>query len=389
MAKVYQDSRTRKQGTLRPWCIAYVGLDGKRHREKTTAYTKAEAESLLRNKMSDITKAKLTDVQSIEAIKPRMFEDFIKEEYLPHCKATHTSTTFKGDQTFFRAVMPIFGKRPLRSITSGDLQRFVDQRAHRVLYYRKDDKGKKVPVIAKPATTNRELMFMSGALREALRRGYVEKNAATGIRQLPEHNNKLRWLTPQEEERLLGYAPEFLKPIVATALHTGMRLGEVLGLKWADVDFEQKIVRISQSKNHKVRYIPMNRQLVALVESIPHFTGKEGPSPYVFTNPRTGLRYVDTGHRFGRVARKAGLRDVTFHTLRHTFASRLAQAGVPLNTIRELLGHGTMVMTMRYAHLAPNNLREAVEVLSGLTQAQPHDGASSRHAKRVRRASRH
>jgi integrase len=386
MAKVYQDTRSRKQGGLRPWCISYVGLDGKRHREKTTAATKAEAEAILRKKLSELTKAKLTDAHSVEAIKPRLFEDFIKEEYLPHCKAMHTSTTYRSDQTFFRAVLPIFGKRPLRSITTGDLQRFVDQRAHRILYYTKDEKGKKVPVTAKPATTNRELMFMSGALREALRRGYVEKNSATGIRQLPEHNNKLRWLTPQEEERLLGYAPDFLKPIILTALHTGMRLGEILGLKWADVDFEQKIVRVSQSKNHKVRYIPMNRQLVALLESIPHFTGKHGPSPYVFTNPKTGSRYVDTGHRFGRVSRRSGLRDVTFHTLRHTFASRLAQAGVPLNTIRELLGHGTMVMTMRYAHLAPNNLREAVEILAPNEQeAAKQNGRSKNKGARLRK----
>jgi len=381
MAKVYQDSRSRKQGTLRPWCISYVGLDGKRHRDKTSASTKAEAEALLRKKMSDITKARLTDAQSVDAIKPRLFDEFIKEEYLPHCKATHTRTTYKGDVTFWRAVLPIFGRRPLRSITTGDLQRFVDQRAHRVVRYVADAKGKKVGMAAKPATTNRELMFLSGALREALRRGYVEKNAATGIRQLPEHNNKLRWLTPQEEERLLGYAPDFLKPIVLTALHTGMRLGEILGLKWADVDFEQKLVRVSQSKNHKIRYIPMNRPFVGLMESVPHYTGTEGPSPYVFTNPKTGLRYIDIGHRFGRVSRKAGLQDVTFHTLRHTFASRLAQAGVPLNTIRELLGHGTMVMTMRYAHLAPNNLREAVEMLSEPIPAT----AKNRRGKRVLR----
>ncbi len=88
-----------------------------------------------------------------------------------------------------------------------------------------------------------------------------------------------------------------------------------------------------------------------------------------FTNPETGTRYLDVGHRFGEVSRKAGFSDVTFHTLRHTFASRLAQAGVPLNTIRELLGHGCMVMTMRYAHLAPNNLRDAVEMLPGRSLA--------------------
>jgi integrase len=145
-----------------------------------------------------------------------------------------------------------------------------------------------------------------------------------------------------------------------------MRQGEVLHLKWADVDFEQKIVRVARSKNHRTRYIPMNRALVALLEAIDHFTGKDGPNPFVFVNHKSETRFVDIGHRFGRVTRRAGYNDVSFHTLRHTFASRLAQAGVPLNTIRELLGHGSMVMTMRYAHLAPNNLREAVELLNSV-----------------------
>ncbi len=370
MAKVYQDKRVRKNGGLRPWCVSYVGLDGKRHREKTPASTKEEAQAILRKRMSEITKAKLTDAPSVEALKPVSFEEFVKEEYLPHCKATHTVSTYSGNMKFAKAVMPTFGRKLLRSITTGDIQKFVDQRAHRVLRYGKVEGGKKIPIIAKPATTNRELMFLSGAMREALRRGYVERNPATGIRQLPEHNDKLRWLTPQEEERILGYCPAWLKPIVLCALNTGMRQGEVLHLKWADVDFEQKIVRVARSKNHRTRYIPMNRALVALLEAIDHFTGKDGPNPFVFVNHKSETRFVDIGHRFGRVTRRAGYNDVTFHTLRHTFASRLAQAGVPLNTIRELLGHGTMMMTMRYAHLAPNNLREAVEILSPIPANQ-------------------
>src|SRR4029077_11468622 len=119
-------------------------------------------------------------------------------------------------------------------------------------------------------------------------------------------------------------------------------------------DFEQKIVRITQAKNHRTRYIPMNELLEELLESIPAFVGKAGPSPFVFTNPETGTRFVNIDASFRGSCRKAGFSDVTFHTLRHTFASRLVQVGVPLNTVRELLGHGTMQVTMRYAHLAPN-----------------------------------
>jgi integrase len=86
-------------------------------------------------------------------------------------------------------------------------------------------------------------------------------------------------------------------------------------------------------------------------------------------------RYKDLSRAMARVCTQAGLEDVTFHTLRHTFASRLAQAGMPLNTIRELLGHGDMKVTMRYAHLAPNNLREAVETLENRTPVVQSGGA--------------
>jgi integrase len=138
--------------------------------------------------------------------------------------------------------------------------------------------------------------------------------------------------------------------------------------KWADLDFEQRLVRASHTKNHKVRYIPMNERLHGLLESPDHFSGPKGPSPYVFTNPDTGTGFNNVNGAFERTCERSGFDDVTFHTLRHTFASRLAQAGIPLNNIRELLGHGDMKVTTRYAHLAPNNLREAVETLENRTR---------------------
>lgn len=361
MAKVYQDRRARKKGGVRPWCISYVGLDGKRHRDRTPATTKAEAEAILRKRMSEITKAKLTDSRDTESLKPRGFEQFMRDEYLPHCKATHTASTYTRDQSLAARVLKHFGRMTLRAIGSGDVQRYVDQRVGAESRYKK-------PV--RPATVNRELMCISGALTEAMKRGYIDRNPVVGVPQLPEHNDRLRWLTSKEEERVLGYAPEFLKPIVLTALHAGMRRGEIMRLKWADVDFDQRLIRVAESKSHKTRYIPINKTLFALLEAIEPFTGPKGPSPYVFTNPVTGTRYEDVSHTFDRAATKAGFDDVTFHTLRHTFASRMAQDGVPLKAIQELLGHGTMQMTMRYAHLGPNNLRDAVAALDVVREAK-------------------
>ena len=94
-------------------------------------------------------------------------------------------------------------------------------------------------------------------------------------------------------------------------------------MKWADVDFDQRLIRVAESKSHKTRYIPINDTLKGVLESIEHFTGPKGPSPYVFTNPVTGTRYEDISHTFDRAANKSGFDDVTFHTLRHYPVSRI------------------------------------------------------------------
>lgn len=384
MAKVYQDTRSRKTGALRPWCISYVGLDGKRHRDKTTAATKAEADAILRKKMSEVTKAKLTDAHTLEAAKPKPFKEFLTKEYLPHCQATHTPSTYYGDRSCAKSSLPYFGALSLRSITPGTIQRFIDQQAAREIGPAK--KRRKI----RPATVNRLFMFVSGVLAEAVRRGYIDRNPASRIPQLPEHNDKLRWLTDAEEERLLAFAPDYIKPLILTSIHTGMRKGEVLRLKRADLDFEQRLLQVTQAKNHRVRYIPMNDTLMELLRSIPPYVGKKGPSPYVFTNPETGVGFTNIDHGYRESVRKAGLTGVNFHTLRHTFASRLVQAGVPLNTVRELLGHGTMQVTMRYAHLAPNNLHEAVAVLAKKRSADtPATDRKLMPLKRAARLQRH
>jgi len=345
-------------------------MDGRWHRERTTATTKEQASRILAQKMGAISEAKLQGAPSIEALKPMTFEDFVNKEYLPHCQATHTPETYYGDRSLGAILNRHFGKMLLRSITSGEVQRYLDRCTLETVG--KDDNGK--ALTRRPATVNRRRAFLSGIFSEAERRSYVDRNPVRAATHLPEHNDRLRWLNDTEEERLLGYAPGWFQSIIQVALHTGMRKGELLRLKWADLDFEQRLVRASHTKNHRVRYIPMNQKLYTLLQSIDHFSGPKGPSPYVFTNPETGSRYKALNGTFERTCERAGFDDVTFHTLRHTFASRLAQAGIPLNTIRELLGHGDMKVTMRYAHLAPNNLREAVETLADRTKAWSQSG---------------
>lgn len=356
MATVWKDTRRRANGT-RPWCIRWKGLDGRWRRERTNAQNKVQAQAILGQRLRKLTEAEVTGVQSVEALQPKTFSEFVTEEYLPHCEPpTCTQSTYKGYKYIVQQAKPFFGDMLLRAITLGDIKRYIDSRKNRQTRYKR-------PV--RPATVNRELMLLSGIFTEAVARGYIDRNPAHGISQLPEHNDKLRWLTDDEEDAIMKRCPDWLGPIVQTALLTGMRKEEILTLEWGNVDLDRREIRVVRTKNHKTRYIPIN---AALHEILGPFRG--AASAAVFPNPRTGLPYRDISHAFQRACDAASVSGVTFHTLRHTFASRLVQAGVPLNTVRELLGHSSIKVTMRYAHLAPNNLREAVSLLKRTRSVQ-------------------
>jgi integrase len=150
-------------------------------------------------------------------------------------------------------------------------------------------------------------------------------------------------------------------PLWKALLYTGSRLGEIVGLTWADVDFERAVISIRQEKTGKRKTTPISAVLREVLLALPRGVG----AARVFTRPDGSAFSVREAQRAFSVARRlAGLRaELTPHSLRHTFASWLAIAGTPLRTIQELLGHRDLRMTIRYAHLSPAHLREAVEVI--------------------------
>jgi integrase len=146
---------------------------------------------------------------------------------------------------------------------------------------------------------------------------------------------------------------------VIVALNTGLRLGELIGLTWERVDLSRGVIRLELTKSGRRREVPMNdASYRALVVLGPRAGGR------VFKT-----RYIKTA--YNNAVEVAKLDDVTFHTLRHTFASWAIMRGVTLKELQELLGHSSLTMTMRYAHLAPEHLRTAVSRLEGLTSTEP------------------
>ncbi|MHC4196901.1 MAG: site-specific integrase [Planctomycetota bacterium] len=189
----------------------------------------------------------------------------------------------------------------------------------------------------------------------------VEEDTLKKVRKvklLKEPPGRLRFLSKEECQALIEVCSPHLRPIVVTALNSGMRKGEILRLRWEQVDLKHGFILLDITKNGERREIPINSTLRATLEAIPH-----GPkSEYVFVD-RNGNPFKDVKRSFRTACRRAGISDFRFHDLRHTFASHLVMGGVDITTVKELLGHKTLTMTLRYAHLAPSHKVNAVRVL--------------------------
>lgn len=141
------------------------------------------------------------------------------------------------------------------------------------------------------------------------------------------------------------------------ALYTGMRRGEIFNLKWFDVDFNRGLIQIRESKSGKKRVVPINVTIKMLLDDL------KPKSEYVFPSPKTGGKLDNIKRSFRRAVTEAGIEDFRFHDLRHTAATRMADAGADTFTLMKILGHSDIRMTARYAHATDAALRRAVENL--------------------------
>ena len=165
----------------------------------------------------------------------------------------------------------------------------------------------------------------------------------------------------EAEPQAAAYLPDFIR----LALHTGMCKGELLGLEWSRVDFSANLIHLTSihTKSGKRRSIPLNNTARSVLIHRAGFRAKHCPaSPWVFCDA-AGTRIANVRRSFDTACRKSGIVDFHIHDLRHTCAARMVSAGIALAEVRDLLGHSSIVMTERYAHLSPENIRAAVAVL--------------------------
>ena len=212
--------------------------------------------------------------------------------------------------------------------------------------------------ISKPRI-NRYIASLKCFFNRLIDWGKIETNPCRGIKLYPEFA-RTHWLEAGQRTELLAHCTARLRPIVEIALLTGLRKGDILGLTWDRIDFEQGLIRIIQGKTQTPLFLPMSPALASVLRGVARDMG----SPYVFQRGGRGLRqYGWLRTDFAKARKAAGLAGTRFHDLRHTAATELRRLGGDLQVVQQLLGHKSIRTTMRYSHVHPTELREAVNKL--------------------------
>lgn len=323
------------------WWIRYNDSNGRYRREK--AGSKSVAIKLVDKRRTEALQGKKLPEKLRRATVT--FAD-ISRDALAYSKAH--KRTYGDDLARMERILGWFRDRSADSITPQEIERHFEQCIE-------DEKWA-------PSTVNHYRSLLSLTYRLAIRDGKATSNPARATRHRREDNSRVRYLTPEEETKLRtemearwpGHSPE-----LDIALHTGLRLSEMYGLDWQDVDLARCLILIRRGKNGESRYARLNSiALKALTELRKRSDGTGAVIRNLEGEPLAGPRYW-----FEKAIAKAGIADFHWHDLRHTFASRLTMAGVGLRATQDALGHKSIAMTVRYSHLAPDFLLNVVEKL--------------------------
>jgi integrase len=346
-----------RQGKPCPiWWASFTDASGERIRRSTGTANRQEAAALE-------AKWKLEAHQEKRWGKePERDFDSLMVEYLN----AHTDKRSAGrDREITRNLRAVFRGKVLNSLGAADIRGYIEWR--------------KTKGVA-PATINRELALFSAALNFACRELEWDIPNPVSGRKLKEPEGRVRWLMRAEAVALTQAAESepkapHLADFIQLALNTGMRRGEMLGLEWKRVDLKAGLIHLeaAHTKAGKRRAVPLNETARSAILSRLKFRAANCPaSPWVFCD-REGTRLGSVRKAFETACRRAKIEDFTIHDLRHTCAAWLVSEGAQLAAVRDLLGHSTIKMTERYAHLAPENVREAVSLLE-VRSRFGHDG---------------
>jgi len=333
------------------WYIDYY-LKGRRKRRKIGP-SKKLAQQVLQDVHVKIAKGEYLGVYDKKKI---LFEDF-SQQYLAFSKTNKAKSTQRRDRFSVAQLISVFKGKYLFEITPRMIEKY---------------KAKRLGKVA-PATVNRELACLKHMYTKAIEWGYLKTNPVKSVKLLKEPPGRLRYLRPKEVKKLLDACRGYLRSIVITALNTGMRKGEILALCWKDADLENRKVTVRKPKNNEIRVIPINQ---TLYRELSNLSG-QSDGEYVFTNG-DDCPFGDIKKGFSAALKRAGIEDFHFHDLRHTFGSHLVMQGVDLKTVQQVMGHKDIKMTMRYSHLSPEYVQEAIGRLDSVWTLYGHSDKSEK-----------
>lgn len=325
------------------------------HRDGAQAY-----ETTLRRRLVDGKSVYLSSDPRVASERPESFDDFAARWFDTYVKtnlAESTQAEYAG--VLRRVLVPFFGTKPLIAIDAYAIERLKASRREN----------------ASAKTVNNDLFVLSKLLRTAVEWGALQ--SAPRIQFLEQDPAKTDFLTPSESQLLLENTsdPKW-RLFFFVALRTGLRAGELIGLRWEDIDLKTRLIIVRRNivkgvvkspKSRRIRYVAMASDLQSVLGAI------RQPIGYVFVQfgDEPIFRHM-AYNALKRACRRAGLRRVGLHALRHSFASHLVMEGKDLYSVGRLLGHADPITTQRYAHLAPAYLQSVVEALPRI-QAETAD----------------
>lgn len=336
------------------WQWGFCDSTGRYRRH--VARTKSEARAYLEKARTLVREGRWLNRRKAVSVS---FEQAVAR-FLDHGEATLRPSSLKTDLRLTKRWLasPLFQGRDLPSITQEDLERYRQARVKEPSRQGDREQGRIV--------SKREVDLDIGRLKRlftlAVEWGLLERSPAARIRLYRQDTVRTRCLSPEEEERLLAVSPPFLRRLVVFSLHCGARRGEVLGLRWRDIDFglRQAVIPLERAKGKRERRIYLNAVALSVLHELPR---PIDPDALVFGNG-AGKPQGNLERYWRKALREAGIEGLRWHDLRHSCATRLLQSGASLTAVREVLGHVDLRTTLRYVHLSQDHLLEAVDLLT-------------------------
>jgi integrase len=284
------------------WCIGFTA-NGRRVRE-TVGPNKRMAEKVLSLRMTQVLENRYFPPSRVLGRMP--FDEFAKM-HLERVIVIPLMKSIRTERDRVKRWIRDFGSRPLGQITRTEIESWRRERMGRL----------------KPSSINRELSRLRHMLNTAIAWELLGESPIAGMKFQRENNARTRYLSIDECQRLIAscIAPH-IRAIVTIAIHSGMRLGEILNLRWQDLDFQSSFILVRDSKNGQPRHVPMDDALTTLLSAYPRRPGID----LIFAGP-SGSRLTDIRVGFLNACERAGITDLHFHDLRHSYSSIFVMAG--------------------------------------------------------------